>query len=117
MMREFFERLKEEKTTYAERVNFCCDFLILNNDIMGALIAKGFYFETINGEDYDEEDDCYYDVYQYFIIDAQGADRFQRYTTEIIYYCEELDLYILGVTHCGTSWSGVPASWKESIED
>ena len=116
-MKEFLERLKEEKTTYADMVNFCCDSMIINNDIMSNLIAKGFYFETINGEEYDEENDYYYDVFQYFIIDAQGAERFQEYTNEIIYYCEELDLYILGVTHLGTSWSAVPASWKESIED
>lgn len=116
MMKEFFERLKEEKTTYAEMVNFCCDSLILNNDIIQRLAEKGFYFETINGEDYDEEEENCLDVYQYFIIDEQGAERFQRYTNEIIYYCEELNLYVLGVTHYGTGWDYVPADWKDEIE-
>ena len=31
-------------------------------------------------------------------------------------YNEELDLYILCVTHCGTGWDYVQANWKNEEE-
>ena len=37
-------------------------------------------------------------------------------TNEIIYYHNELDIYILGVTHYGTSWSYVYSGF-DLIED
>lgn len=36
-----------------------------------------------------------------------GAQMIQDYTDEILYYHEELDVYLWGVTHCGTSWDYV----------
>lgn len=106
-------KLKEERKSYAEMVEFCTDNLILNNYILQELTAKDFYFELYCGEDYDAESDDWADIFQYFIIDSTGAERFAEYTNEIVYYCEELELYILGVTHLGTGWDYVPASWKE----
>lgn len=47
------------------------------------------------------------EIFQYFIIDDNAVNILQEYTNEIIYSCEELDLYIWGVTHYGTSWSYV----------
>ena len=114
---KFFEDLKKDRTTYRDMIDFCCDSMILNNEIIPALMHKGFYFEIENGCDYDEEEDYYYDIYQYFIIGASDAERLEEYTNEIVYYCEDLDMYLLGVTHFGTPWSGVPANWKDSIEE
>lgn len=114
---KFFEDLKKDRTTYRDMIDFCCDNLILNNDIIGNLFEKGFYFEFENGSDYDEENDLFVDVYQYFIIGAYDAERLEEYTNELVYYCEDLDLYVLGVTHFGTPWNGVPANWKDSIEE
>lgn len=34
---EFLKELKEERTTYKDMIDFCCDSLILNNDIIGEL--------------------------------------------------------------------------------
>ena len=59
----------------------------------------------------------YYDVYQYFIIGSGDAERLKEYTNELVYYCEDLDLYILGVCHFGTPWNGVSANWKDEIEE
>ena len=117
MRKDFFENLKAEKTTYREMIDFCCDNLVMNNYIIQELSAKGFYFDIENGTDYDEEEDCYYDVYQYFIIDSGDAERLKEYTNELVYYCEDLDLYILGVCHFGTPWNGAPANWKDEIEE
>jgi hypothetical protein len=63
--------------------------------------------EYYNGTDYNEEEDYYYDVYQYYIIDNNGADILQRYTDEIVYYLPAIDVYVWGVTHFGTSWDYV----------
>lgn len=63
--------------------------------------------ELINGCDYDEENDYYYDIFQYFVIDNNGADILQRFTDEIVYYIPVLDIYVWGVTHFGTSWDYV----------
>ena len=117
MSREVLERLKETRTTYKEMIEFCCDNLVMNNYIIRELSEKGFYFDIENGTDYDEEEDYYYDVYQYFIIGDRDAERLKEYTNELVYYCEDLDLYILGVTHFGTPWNGVPANWKDEIEE
>ena len=63
--------------------------------------------ELFNGSDYNEEEDYYYDIYQYYIISSYGAEILERYTDEIVYYLPMLDMYVWGVTHFGTAWSGV----------
>ena len=117
MRKDFFNNLKAERTTYRDMIDFCCDNVILNNEIIPSLSSKGFYFETINGTDYDEEADEYCEVYQYFIIGSNDAERLAEYTNELVYYCEDLDLNILGVCHFGTAWNGVSANWKDEIEE
>lgn len=52
----------------------------------------------------EEEQDTQKDIYQYYIISYYGAELLKQYTDEIVYYIEELDMYIWGITHCGTSW-------------
>ena len=49
----------------------------------------------------------YSEIFQYFIISAQGASILEEYTNEIVYYNEALNLYVWGVTHYGTSWDYV----------
>lgn len=71
-------------------------------------IVKRYEFWDIeNGSDYDEETDEYTEIYQYFIISSAGASILEDYTNEIVYYDNELDMYIWGVTHYGTSWDYV----------
>lgn len=88
----------------------CFDGVLCND------ITKLFY-STINGEynepelyngcDYDEENDCYEDIYQYYIISSYGAELLGRYTNEIVWYIPILDIYVWGITHFGTSWDYV----------
>lgn len=113
---ELLKKLREERPTYRDMIKFCCDSMILNNDIIAELSKSDFYFDTFCGVDYDEEEDTYTDVYQYYIINYQDAERLAEYTNELVYYNEYLDLYILGVTHWGTSWDYVPSNWKELDE-
>lgn len=52
------------------------------------------------------------EVFQWFIISDWGARLLQQETSEIVYYNETLDMYLWGVTHCGTSWDYVLTSIK-----
>lgn len=93
------------------------DAILCNN------ITKLFY-ANINGEynepqieigtDYDEENDEYVDIYQYFIVDFNSYTyskmqelREQLGKEFIMYYIEALDLYVVGITHLGTCWDYV----------
>lgn len=67
------------------------------------------------------EDDEYIDFYQYFIVDVDNwrLEKYKEYLQETnkssdltLWYDNELDIYILGVSHCGTSWSYVPTNIK-----
>lgn len=93
--------------------------LILNNTLM---TFEEFYWELVSGTDQyavdadgnecdPDSEDCYgiyiYDVYQTYIISERGYDFLCRHTDEIVYYCEELDIYLWGITHFGTSWDYV----------
>ena len=80
---------------------------VLNNSIMEKGWNIGSGWELVNGSDYDEDTDEYTDVFQWFIVSDSGAQMIQDYTDEILYYHEELDLYLWGVTHWGTSWDYV----------
>ena len=61
-------------------------------------------------EELEEQKSCYdnAEVFQWYIIDDFGASQLEYWLpNEIVYYCEELDMYLWGVTHFGTSWSYV----------
>lgn len=77
------------------RKSFDC---ILNNEI----IEKG-YWELIHGDC----DNYYPEVFQWYIISESGADILREYTDELIYYNDDLNLYVWGVTHFGTGWDCV----------
>lgn len=51
MSKEVLETLKETRKDYKSMIEFCCDDLVLNNDIMPALISKGFDFDIYCGTD------------------------------------------------------------------
>lgn len=76
---------------------------VLNNSIVPYI---GFYeWEVVNG--CEETEDGYYEVYQYYIISDFGARFLTEYTDELVYYHEDLDMYVWGITHFGTSWDYV----------
>ena len=112
--KEFMAELKEKRTTYADMIDFCCDNMVLANQLFEVLCE--FAPELYSGSDYNEDTDEYAEIYQYFIISANDAERLAEYTNEIVYYFEAADVYFLGVTHFGTMWSGVDANWKSENE-
>ena len=62
-------------------------------------------------EELEEEQDYYPEIYQYFIVDDNGASILKDYG-EIVFYNDELDMYVWGVTHWGTSWDYVLTNIK-----
>lgn len=51
------------------------------------------------------------EVYQWYIV-SDNAKSILEDAEQIVYYDEELDIYVWGVTHCGTSWDYVLTSIK-----
>ena len=71
--------------------------------------------ENLENDIYDLQNDIDYyqcadrdvEFFQYYIIDNSGARILTEDTTERVFYNEDLDMYIWGVTHCGTAWDYV----------
>ena len=102
---------------YRTLVDFIFTDMILCNNIVK-------YYENWDlelGEDYDEEEDEYIEIYQYYIVDFDNwrLEEYKKYLEEtkkesdfILWYDNELDIYVLGVSHWGTSWDYVPTEIK-----
>lgn len=88
--------------------------MVLNNNIVPSYFED---FELEHGTDYDEENECYSDIFQYFIISDYGAQILKNNTDEIVYYSEKLDMYVWGITHVGTSWDYVLTDIKVDEEN
>lgn len=69
---------------------------ILNNYIMEFVGFENW--ELVLG---DEEDS---DIYQYYIITDPGYELLRDLTDEIVYYNEELGMFLWCITHFGTGW-------------
>lgn len=106
-----FENLNDyekehNRISYKRLVERYFDNMILCNNIVNNYED----LEIVAGSDYDEEEDTYKDIYQYFIVDGCfDEEALQKVGEElgVVYYDSNLDLYILGVDHFGTSWDYV----------
>lgn len=85
--------------TLAKIVGDC----VLNNSIVPYLGWSEW--EVVNG--FEENEDGCYEVFQYYIITEFGATLLQEFTDEIVYYHDEIDMYVWGITHFGTGWDYV----------
>lgn len=65
-------------------------------------------------EELEEEQDYMDEIYQYYIVSDRGAEILEE-INEIIFYNEELDMYVWGVTHYGTSWDYVLTDIKCNV--
>lgn len=82
--------------------------------VLGGCVLNNNIFEYVGFENWIlecgleiDEDGNYQDIYQYYIVGDYGAGILKDYTDELVYYNEELDMYLWGVTHYGTSWDYV----------
>lgn len=74
---------------------------------------KEFINSELDDVIYDYCIDYFYeglDVYQYYIIDDE--DIWLKYTDYPIFYHNELDVYIVGITHLGMSWKYFSTSYE-----
>lgn len=85
---------------------------ILNNNIFEYVGYENWQLES--GEE-ENEDGYFLDVYQYYIITESGARFLEDFTEELVFYNEELDMYLWGITHFGTSWDYVLTDIKLRI--
>lgn len=101
---------------------------VLNNDVVERTMAAGFDWEMVSGwvdnseekeelrekiaeleeeiEELEREEDEAPEIFQWYIVSYSGA-RLLEEINEIVYYCDELGMYVWGVTHYGTSWDYV----------
>lgn len=63
----------------------------------------------------EEEQDREPEILQYFIVSDSGASILQD-CDEIVFYNEELDMYVWSVTHWGTSWDSVLTDIKINVD-
>lgn len=75
---------------------------ILNNTIRDRTIAD---WEIVNSEFKDM-------VFQDYIISESGYEFLRECTDELVFYNENLDLYIWAITHFGTAWDYVLSDVK-----
>ena len=97
-----------KKISYAE--------LCKNENIILCNNIVNLELEPFCGNEYDEETDEYTEIYQYYIIEESFAEYLARATDEIVFYNNDLDLYVWGITHFGTSWNYVYTDVKEYSE-
>lgn len=114
---------------------------VLCNDIT-KLFDNPYYFDLVNGDyyyyenndgdilsisEYDELEpeqqegynEIYNEIYQYYIIDNAGYRILTEHTSEIVFYNDELDIAVWGVTHWGTGWdyvlTDIKIDWQTEV--
>lgn len=95
--KEFYLNEYELKEKRLSLTNFLLYYdidFILNNDIV-----KHFELEFLNYNDFEDIDPYELDIFQYYIIKQNDKELFEKYTDYPIFYCNELDLYLIGITH------------------
>lgn len=57
------------------------------------------------------------EIYQYYIVDDNGAEILKDLTNEVLFYLPCLNVYVWGVTHYGTSWDYVLTDIKIDLSE
>lgn len=91
--------------------------MVLANDLIVKTDGVIGYWEIENAPELEDDEDCYPEIFQWYIITERGAELLCEYTDEFVYCNDELDLYLWGVTHFGTSWDYVLTNIKIEEEE
>ena len=107
-MSKYYEFFHGHKVSKYGIENGFVDYRTLSNlfDCVLCNNVTKYELELVNGSDFDEETEEYSEFYQYYIIDESGY-RILSDTDEVVYYCEDLDVYVWAISHFGTSWDYV----------
>lgn len=95
---------ENKRTSYLKAVEWMHNNLILCNDV-AKLFDLDYRFDL-----YDEKTNSYVEIWQFFLTDCNDRDVLfleKSFSDMNFAYCNELGLYVLCVTHWGTSWDYV----------
>ena len=95
------EEKKYLKISWANFIRFYNIDLILCNEI-----AEKFPLEFENIPENETDEAEFLEIFQYYLFNERDLSLIKELNAPV-FYCAELDLYILGVTHFGTSWDYV----------
>lgn len=97
--------LEKKKASYRTIINMYIDDLVLCNNILD--VDESVLYNA-NIDLYDDENDNYIDIYQYFLCNISDYKKEQLTKAGIILsYSDLLDCDVLLVDHFGTSWDYV----------
>ena len=98
---------ENNRISYRRLVQRLGNIWLFNN----ALKLSDYDFEYEVNSNYNEDNDTYLDIYQYYLLDINSymIEKLQKLKCKdvIIAWSESLDNYILLVDHFGTSWDYV----------
>lgn len=95
--------LEHKKASYRTIVEYLVGNLLLCNNICE---VDSSVYDNMEFDSYDEKNDCYIDIYQYYLCDASFKEEAQKYGL-LFSHSDMLDLDVLCVDHLGTSWDYV----------
>lgn len=102
------EEKRRNKISYRRLINRISNNIWLFNN---APKLSEYDFEFVLNSDYDEENDEYFDIYQYYLIDINPymIEKLNDIKCKdlIIAWSDALEEYVLFVDHFGTSWDYV----------
>ena len=111
---------EHKKISYKTLIEYLFNDMILCNDFYKADDEFTNYIESGEKLFYDEEEDYYCDIYQYFIVNFPNfmLDFIKKYCQDeiILFYSYKLDLYVLGVDHYGTGWDYVLTNFEYTTD-
>ena len=113
MQEKGLRKMKKMYTDYATASSWGGINLILCNNLPEIdPECAGDAYSTL----YDEENDEYPEIFQWYLTDlSEWSKNWQEKTFDIKYvYSSVLDLYVMPVTHWGTSWTAVSCEVKRS---
>lgn len=124
-MKELVKFVSENELNEEEKRTGCISYRRLIDRISNQIYLfneapklSNYDFEFIIGSDYDEENENYTEIYQYYLIDLCLDEDYHKDIIKalqnelIIAWSETLQNYVLMVDHFGTSWDYVMTGIK-----
>jgi hypothetical protein len=111
------ENAKVFGTNYGVAVNWLGNNLILCNEIVNVDFSM---LENCRFSLYDEETETQTEIFQWYVTDCSSRDvEFLEKSFGLLFtYSDKLDVYVLCVDHCGTSWDYVECDcYNDEIPD
>lgn len=105
-----------------------CPLCLSYEGMINTLVKDGYIdgytlFENTPADDWEVNSGDIYDEYgdpvepcAYFIVSENDADRLARHTNELLFYNDNLHIYLLAVIHGGTAWNYVETAYTVNVE-